>query len=159
MQRERHRIRDLVLIFYLVGMLFFIWGNSMASAELSSSASGGLQDTLLALFPWIKKTNFLFFCVKNLRKVMHFTEFFLLAVGALAFFLHRGLFSFYRLGFLLFLGPAVAFIDEGLQLFTEGRASSLLDVGIDTCGYYSCLILYLILWFPFQKMKERRRRP
>ena len=77
MRLDRSKVRDLVLIFYLVGVLLFIWGNSMMTAQVSSAVSGGIQHFLLSAFPWIEKTRFLLFCVRNLRKVVHFSEFFL----------------------------------------------------------------------------------
>lgn len=157
MQLDRSKVRDLVLFFYLVGVLLFIWGNSLMTAEASSAVSGGMQNFLLSAFPWIEKTHVLLFCVRNIRKVMHFSEFFLLAVGAWLWFRHRRAFSVFRLCFMLCLGPCAAFVDEGIQLSTEGRAASIIDVGIDTCGYYTCILLCLTVLF-FAGLIQNRRR-
>jgi hypothetical protein len=85
------------------------------------------------------------FLFDHLRKAMHFTEFFLLAIGTVSFFAHRRQFSLIRLGVMLLSGPTVAFLDEGIQLFSEGRVFSTVDVGIDSLGYFSCILVYMSL--------------
>jgi VanZ family protein len=145
MRMDRYRVRDLTLFFYCVGILLFIWGNSAVPAAASAEDSGGVRSWLLSLFPDAVEIPFFRFLFDHLRKVMHFTEFFLLAIGTVSFFAHRRQFSLIRLGVMLLSGPAVAFLDEGIQLFSEGRVFSTVDVGIDSLGYFSCILVYMSL--------------
>ena len=74
---DRCRIRDLTLLFYCVGVLLFIWGNSAMPAAASSADSGGIRAWLLSVFPFFSEIPIFLFLVDHLRKIMHFTEFFL----------------------------------------------------------------------------------
>ena len=144
---DRSKIRDLTLLFYCVGILLFIWGNSAVPADASSADSGNVQAWILSVFPFLSEIPFLLFLANRLRKVMHFTEFFLLGIGTVAFFAHRRRFSAFRFWLMILGGPFVACLDEGIQLFTEGRVASIIDIGIDTLGYFSCIVLYAVAVF------------
>lgn len=77
-----------------------------------------------------------------LRKVAHFSEYFIL--GAL----YAKADPDTPLD-LLEIGLFVPFLDEGLQLFVDGRGASISDVMIDLLGY--CLGLWV-----FGGFKQRR---
>lgn len=117
-----------VLSVLIVLNLALIWGNSLLSGEVSAGVSGGVLAFLGRFLPWILTEAGHTF----LRKAAHFSEFALLGL----LIPQR-----YRLekdsvpGHLALIGMAVACIDETLQLFTPGRASSLVDVWIDTAGF------------------------
>ena len=113
----------------LIGLnLALIWGNSLLPADSSSAVSGGVLAFL---------GNFLPFLMTEmghtlLRKAAHFSEFALL--GLLYCGRHR-LTKEKTPPQLLGFGLAVACIDESIQIFTPGRASSLIDVWIDLSGF------------------------
>ena len=108
--------------------LVLIWGNSMVTAADSSAMSGGILEFLGQFFPMLLTEAGHTF----LRKAAHFSEFALLGL----LFCGR-----YRLvhrttpPHLIGFGLAAACIDETIQIFTPGRASSLIDVWIDTAGF------------------------
>ena len=119
----------------LVCCLIFIWGNSLLPGEISGAISDGVREILETFFPEgetsPQQESFL------LRKMAHFTEF--AALGACLAWLFgmlgkRKLFPF-------LCGAAAACVDESIQLFVPGRGPSLRDVGIDTCGVLTGLIL------------------
>ena len=152
---DRCRIRDLTLLFYCVGVLLFIWGNSAMPAAASSADSGGIRAWLLSVFPFFSEIPIFLFLVDHLRKIMHFTEFFLLGIGTVALFAHPRRFSRFRFGIMLLGGPLVALIDEGIQLFAEGRVASIFDVGIDTLGYFSFIVLYALVALSARAVRRR----
>ena len=113
----------------LIGLnLALIWGNSLLPADSSSAVSGGVLAFLGKYLPFLMTE----MGHTLLRKAAHFSEFALL--GLLYCGRHRltkGETPPQLLGF----GLAVACIDESIQIFTPGRASSLIDVGIDFSGF------------------------
>ena len=108
--------------------LALIWGNSMLTGLSSEAVSGGILALLGRFLPVLLTEA----GHTLLRKAAHFSEFALL--GLLYCGRHRlvkGEAPVHLMGF----GLAVACIDETIQIFTPGRASSLIDVWIDTAGF------------------------
>ena len=110
--------------------LAFIWGNSLLPGVLSSALSSWVQSILGAILPQAEESQGGFI----LRKLAHFSEF--ACLGLLA----AWLFAMYRskkaliLRNALLTGFLAACADELIQLFSPGRCSSPVDVGIDTAG-------------------------
>lgn len=130
--KKRHVLTILILL-----NLTFIWGNSALSGLESEAVSGGILDFIGRFFPvLLSETGHAF-----LRKAAHFSEFALLGLlycGRHA--LVKNQVPLHLAGF----GLAVACIDETIQIFTPGRASSLIDVWIDTTGFVLGLIVIFI---------------
>ena len=129
-QTKIHLLTGLIIL-----NLAFIWGNSAMTGEQSGAVSGSLLASLCELFPFFAGENGHFL----LRKIAHFSEFACLGLlcGARRHAKGQALFP----AFLLF-GLAPACIDETIQLYVPARASSLIDVWIDTAGFAAgCLIL------------------
>jgi len=134
-----------ILCGILIGAnLALIWGNSLLPAESSSELSGWLQ-AFLSFLPEGELVHTL------LRKAAHFSEFGLLGLlmGWLSV-LTRGRPQIHVLG----LGLGAGCIDETIQLFVPGRASSLLDVWIDFSGFAAGLLV-LILGYKFIKKQTK----
>lgn len=114
--------------------LALIWGNSLLPGEQSEEVSGWFIQ-FLSFFPNPELAHTL------IRKAAHFTEF--AALGLLTGW-HRRLdgktIAIACIGF----GLAAACIDETIQLFVSGRASSLLDVWLDTAGFSTGLGLMAV---------------
>ena len=130
-------------IWLLVGVLLFIWGNSLLSAETSGSMSGWLHDALKAILPEGMVSG----GDRLLRKLAHFTEFALL--GAVLLRLLHGKVETLPGAWLLSLGCgcAAACLDELLQHFSPGRAPRFGDVCIDAAGVLTGTALYLAICF------------
>ncbi len=116
-----------------VCMIAFIWGNSLVPGEGSSSMSLGVlsavRSALDALsIPSFWVTNFL------IRKTAHFSEYALLGIlVAQALDPDGGAWRrrLIVIGAVLVLVPS---IDEGIQLFVDGRSGQVTDVLLDCCG-------------------------
>ena len=123
--------------------LALIWGNSLMDAENSSAVSGGVLAFIGQFFPaLLTEAGHTF-----LRKAAHFSEFALLGL------LFCGRYRLTRKEIpvsLMGFGLAVACIDETIQIFTPGRASSLIDVWIDTSGFALGLF---VIYFAYTILK------
>ena len=138
---KKHILSILILL-----NLALIWGNSMLTGLSSEAVSGGLLALLGRFLPvLLTEAGHTF-----LRKAAHFSEFALL--GLLYCGRHRlvkGEAPVHLMGF----GLAVACIDETIQIFTPGRASSLIDVWIDASGFALGLLLIVIFHTISNKIK------
>jgi VanZ family protein len=138
----KKRILDILILLNLA----LIWGNSMLTGLSSEAVSGGLLAFLGRFLPvLLTEAGHTF-----LRKAAHFSEFALL--GLLYCGRHRlvkGEAPVHLMGF----GLAVACIDETIQIFTPGRASSLIDVWIDASGFALGLLLIVIFHTITNKIK------
>ena len=117
--------------------LALIWGNSLLPAESSSELSGWLQ-AFLSFLPEGEFVHTL------LRKAAHFSEFALLGLlmGWMSVLIrNRPNFS------LLGIGLGTGCIDETIQLFVPGRASSILDVWIDFSGFAVGLLILTLGYY------------
>lgn len=121
----------------LITNLCFIWGNSLLPGEISGAFSDWVKNLLTAILPVgpsVPGGSGL------LRKIAHFTEF--AALGMLL----TWLFGMLQKGrFWPFVcGLSAACVDETIQRFVPDRGPSLKDVGIDTCGVITGMILLLV---------------
>lgn len=138
----KKRILDILILLNLA----LIWGNSMLTGLSSEAVSGGVLAFLGRFLPVLLTEA----GHTLLRKAAHFSEFALL--GLLYCGRHRlvkGEAPVHLMGF----GLAVACIDETIQIFTPGRASSLIDVWIDASGFALGLLLIVIFHTISNKIK------
>lgn len=149
--RKSDNMKKLRIIFLIltIACIAFIWKNSFATGAKSSDCSGFVKDIInyiLSLFGAEPLTEHV------VRKVAHFTEF-----SALAFLLILDFILYDRknyMGYGLFIGLLVALIDETIQLFSNGRSSSVIDVWIDFSG----LCCGFIITFLFYKIFSNRKQ-
>ena len=135
-----------VLTILIVLNLALIWGNSLLPAANSSAVSGGILDILGQFLPFLLTE----FGHTLLRKAAHFSEFALL--GLLYCGRHRltkGETPPHLMGF----GLTVGCIDESIQIFTPGRASSLIDVWIDASGFALGFAIIIAVCTIYNKIK------
>ena len=140
MKRTSSRIRLCTAL--LIALLVFIWGNSLMPGAVSQAFSNWVQRVIFGTEPsagGIPAGNGI------LRKAAHFTEF--LALGMTLFWLFSMLRKSRKAA--LLSGIAAACIDEIIQAFVPERAPRLLDVGIDSMGVLTGMILLMLghtLW-------------
>lgn len=119
----------------LIGLnLAFIWGNSVLPGDDSGAMSGWLLR-LLGFLPNSEQAHTI------LRKIAHFSEF--ACLGLLMGWM-RILVKDKPALSLLGCGLAAACVDETIQYFVPGRASSLIDVWIDAAGFATGLMILAI---------------
>jgi len=129
---------------WLILNLCFIWGNSLLPGEISGTFSDWVKSILEALLPGdgMQSSG-----GGLLRKLAHFTEF--MSLGICLSWLFAMLQK--RRSLALLCGTAAACVDETIQMFVPDRGPSLFDVGIDTCGVLTGMILLQIGYFLWRR--------
>ena len=140
----------IVAIVLLILTLAFIWGHSMRSHDDSKAESRALLEWLAG---WLAKLGIHVDTSDDhpIRKLAHFVEFGVLGVSlALVMLTGRGC-SRQRSLNCVFVGMAVALIDETIQIFS-GRGSLVSDTWLDLSGALAGLLLVIgIAWLRTRK--------
>ena len=145
--RERTPVRLIVLrvlfTLFAAGTVVFIFSNSMQSGAASGLRSAAVTQWLnggLARVGvgWR-------FSERLVRKLGHFSEY-----ALLGFWLMLSLRVYTRrilshISWPLFFGLLAGVLDEGIQMFADGRGSDVRDVGIDFSGVVFGLLAALFL--------------
>ena len=137
----------------IIGILCFIWGNSLLPGEDSGNLSGFVGMMLQKLLPFLDLQSEI--GLHLLRKAAHFSEF---AALGMSFAWLFGMLSKQRLLSLalpLLSGACAAAIDETIQLFSPNRGPSIKDVGIDTAGVITGIAVLTLLHCLYKRMKKR----
>lgn len=166
MSRSRVSIAVTVLLWLLVlATMVQIFRFSSENATKSSETSGKFVRTVAeAVVPAYKKMtpkeqdSFVKSVMKMVRKVAHFAIF-----GSLGLWLWL-LISRYRKNFILPLAVIISALyacaDELHQTFIPGRSGQIKDVLIDTAGAFTGALTAFILFFIWQKLKNKvAKRP
>ena len=148
MMKAKGSHRPLTVLIILT--LALIWGHSLLGREASSEESGFVMELVEPVLEIIvgegNVTEFL------VRKLAHFTEFFVLGLELLTFFAYRK--PLFPQAFLLALthGFFAAFLDETIQIFS-GRGPMIQDVWLDVCGFAvgASLMLGIMVWTKYRK--------
>ncbi|MBQ4116277.1 MAG: VanZ family protein [Clostridia bacterium] len=132
-----------VYILYLVGIIAFIFSNSLPSIEESAESSGRLLGFINGILEACKlpiMTSDVF-----IRKAAHFAEFFVLGASVCGYSVFdKKLDVNYAIKSVLF-SCLIAMSDETIQYFT-GRGSMLLDAWLDLFGAVTGIVIcYFIL--------------
>ena len=123
--------KKIIIGILIVAWIGFIWGHSMQPADVSDGESGRFLAFFSTFIPALKEAEDGMFII---RKAAHFTEYTILGV-----LLSLEFVNFVRGWFRRFVDPVlgaltVAFIDETIQLFVEGRSGQVSDIWIDVAG-------------------------
>ena len=155
-QQRLHRQRITGSVTLLLWLLL-IWGNSLQPAEASSAFSSGVLSKLQPL--WLQLTGASFPISHHLlRKLGHFSEFFLLGlVSTLTGTTGRRKLAS-NLPVILYTGLAVAVADETIQYFSPGRSPEVRDILIDysgfCCGLLAAFALCKVLSAMYQGLRH-----
>ncbi len=93
-----------------------------------------------------------------MRKVAHFTLFFILGTLINMLLGIYGIKGVFRLISSVLYSGAIAFFDETIQLFLPGRAGEITDILTDSFGAASAAILFIIGGLLYEKYKIRRHK-
>ena len=122
--------------------LAFIWGNSLMTGADSGNLSGGIMAWINSFLGLGEEGAQLLHLL--IRKGAHFTEF---ACLGLLLTWHFGMAEVKGAasGAFPLLGSVLAACtDETIQIFVDGRGSSLMDVWVDTFGAMAGIMLLLL---------------
>ncbi len=152
-----------------VGLICFIFSNSMEKASDSAARSGDVVEMVQEVVSYVAPNSPIATATGAeydklhhvIRKLAHFSEFALL--GTLLIWCY---FSYTLRKKLLFIPCAVMLLvptaDECLQLFFEGRGAAVTDVCIDVAGCVfggACALLVVgLTLYILHKKKEKRAR-
>ena len=150
---KRTKLRLFFSITLILGILCFIWGNSLLPGEDSGELSGFVGQLLQKLLPFLDLESGT--GMHLLRKAAHFSEFAALGFSFTWFYGMLSKKTLWALGLPLVSGAAAAAIDETIQIFSPDRGPSIKDVGIDTCGVIAGIaVLTLLHWIAKRRKKD-----
>lgn len=141
----------------LIAYILFIFSNSLTPADESSAESGFVLRLVHQAIhavgltaPWLTE--------HIIRKCAHFGEYTVLGILLFQSMNHLGVGAAARRQLHMLLIFFVPFVDETLQLFTEGRSGQISDVWLDMSGVITGTILYLCICLLVTGKAERGRR-
>ncbi len=138
-------VKKILYFVYLLLLLSFIFGNSIASREDSANQSGAIVESINNFLEKVNSP----FMIKHVvvRKLAHFTEFFVLGASLFGYLLIDKVVSLNNTFYTVFASCIVAMTDETIQHFSN-RGSMLLDVWLDffsaTLAIYTFYLVYTI---------------
>ena len=138
-----YKTAQIVLVLLILAtILHAFYQSSLPTAE-SVKQSSKVEQIIEEIIP--PDTSAGEFVKTNIRKLAHFTEFFMLGLWSALFVL---LLKKKKGGFIALLpfGLIVALLDETVQIFSN-RGSSVKDVWIDAAGYVCAVITVLFVTF------------
>lgn len=140
----KRQVIALLLILCTLGAQLFIFSNSLKGGEESAKQSGAVVEVVRPsveqILPAVKVEPTEDNVVRFVRKAAHFLEFallgFLCCVTARYFTKKKSVFLTVPFGYCVL----TALADEGIQLFSQGRAGRFTDVLIDGGGALTGLL-------------------
>lgn len=135
-----------------IAMIVFIFYHSSMDADASSSESGSLLEAVNSILSSLGIDPLLGDWL--LRKAAHFAEFF--ALGTFLFFTMK---AWLERDTLVLIYPAaagvtVAFCDEFIQLFSQGRSCEFKDALLDTAGVLLAVVIWYLLLLLYRKLQK-----
>ncbi len=153
----KQNVWSAVLLLLIVITLCVIWGHSLESPQDSSKKSQAVLEHIIKpiLGPIFGRENITEFLV---RKLGHFTEFFLLGLECLLLLWVRRKIRLHWILHTLSFGFLVGAADETLQIFT-GRGSNLSDVWLDFAGFTVAAGLMLLAYWICERVSRKKLNP
>lgn len=145
------KIIKLLLIIIWMGVIFSF---SSDNGDKSETKSDSVIIKIYKIFnnrelTTKEKEHIIDIFVTPVRKLAHFTEYFILGLLVISFISEYTIINIKSLLIALLICCLYAVSDEIHQLFTDGRAGRVLDVLIDTTGSLTAILIYY-------KMKRRK---
>lgn len=92
------------------------------------------------------------------RKLAHFCEYAALGLDLSLIFQLRKKTKLYDCCYLIFASCFVATIDEGIQLFSDGRGAQVQDVLLDTVGAITGIFIFGGIFYWIRKVCTNRKK-
>ncbi len=143
------------MIFVTILYIAWIFSNSATPGDYSAAESGWVMEQINTLFKRLG-LNFVQFSEGFVRKAAHFTEYTGLGILLLLSLSRYSAFNGKKRWRLILVGFVIALVDEGIQIFMDGRNSSILDSLLDTCGVAFGLLVCSGLKELWRRHREKR---
>lgn len=139
-----------------MGIIFFLSHQpGSESSELSSVITEKIIDAAEKISPALGSSVEAFHTI--VRKSAHFIAYLLLGILALTALRKSGFAGFRSYAYAFCISALYAMSDEFHQLFISGRSGELRDVGIDSAGAATGILLFWAVGkLPFLKMDSRK---
>lgn len=152
---KKGRTSIIILTILIMATIAFIWGNSLQSIPESQERSLGVMDKITPVLQVIVgKGNVTDHLV---RKLAHFIEFGALGCELALLAVLRKRVHLQPVVNCLFIGLAVAVIDETIQIFSN-RGSQVSDVLLDFSGAVAGTIFALLIRWLVLAIRRKRGR-
>lgn len=140
-------LRHVAAFSLLSACIWFIWSNSLQSAELSAFRSQKVAEILGKVMSTLFGADnvLTMFAQTHVRKIAHAVEFAMLGITLELMLLILGRLNGHNVAHAAFIILAVAVADETIQIFT-GRGASVSDIVLDFAGGLAGLVLALVVY-------------
>ncbi|MGN0174197.1 MAG: VanZ family protein [Acutalibacteraceae bacterium] len=145
---DKQKIKKVIFIVVIVLTVLFIWSNSFRNSDSSMQSSNSIKELVLSFFNnfGINLENSFF--IVFIRKIGHFTEYFILGSELAVFKIIYLKKHFLSIVNVVSVGAVAAFFDETIQLIPSlGRSAEIADVWIDIFGVLSAVIIVCFIHF------------
>lgn len=147
---RKRMIWSALLVFY-VG---FVFSNSLTPAVESSAQSMSVLELVTNVMRTAGMEN-VGITEHFIRKAAHFSEYTVLGLLLFHCLLQYQFVRISRWRLHMQLGCLIPFVDETLQLFTEGRSCQITDVWLDCSGVLFGTLVYLGIGYWYNRWKQR----
>ncbi len=159
MKSEKKKwILRIVLTLSTAAFVCWIFSNSLKTAAESTVQSSFVKELVENFFNALVPGRDIEISEHVIRKLAHFCEYALM--GFLLFFTYLS-YTRRKLWFFIpsLVGIVIPFCDEGLQFFSDGRAPSFGDVGIDISGAaFGFLCAWAVYFVVLSILRAGRRK-
>lgn len=161
------KVFTLLLAIVVILNVAFIFYHSLQNAEKSGAASGAVSDIVAGVVvpdlpqrPATEQQSIMEKIREWTRTMAHAIEFASLGMFFLALILLLGYAEKislpYKLLSALLFSAFIALVDEIIQIFVEGRAFEVKDIGVDTLGA-TCGILFCLGIFTLRRILKKEK--
>ena len=149
---KKKYVKKLIYCIYLLLLLSFIFGNSIASREDSANQSGAIVESINQILQKVNSP----FLIKDIviRKLAHFTEFFILGASFFGYWVLDKKVSRINSFYSVFASCIVAMTDETIQYFSN-RGSMMLDVWLDFFSATLAIFTFYLIYTVKHKTKNK----
>lgn len=156
----KQNILRIIFILLLLATFATIFHFSSQIGEESDEVSKGLLSKLIDIFPYTKdlsdvtKEKLIEYGNPIIRKLAHFSIYALVGVWIMSFMSTFKTRLYKKWIVSMIVGIGYAIFDEYHQSFVSGRAPSITDVGIDSLGVLSGILVVLIIISIYRALKS-----
>lgn len=149
MEKIKKKKYEILYVLPLVISIFLIWSNSLQNAEDSGERSERVTEIVNELLEPKRPVT-----ENVIRKGAHLSEFALEGMCVVLALWGYGALRWTNAGNGMLAGVFTALIDEGIQITSVGRVSSVVDVWIDLAGFVSGAGLFLLFLLVIKRCRK-----